>query len=116
MIDEYQNKACEQAYKSQYKIRVGAVVVYKNKIVGKGFNKVHSTGVPKLDGKHAELEALKNTTARYRENSMVFVCRITKCNDLAYSKPCLACQTVMRKMGVKYVWYSTEEGWTRMVL
>ena len=51
----YYKMAIEQAKKSLYKKRVGAVVVYKGKLVGKGYNKVHSTGVPRLDGKHAEL-------------------------------------------------------------
>jgi len=114
----YYKAAIEQAEKSSYKKRVGAIVVYKGKIVGRGFNKVHSTGVPRLDGKHAEIEALKNTTAKYRKGSTVYVCRLTRNGQIAMSKPCDACITVMKKMGVKYVWYTNirETGWEKLCL
>lgn len=116
MNDEFKNLAIQQCLRSAYKYRVGAIVVFKGKVVGKGFNKVHSTGVPKLDGKHAELEAINNTTARFRKGCTVYVCRLTKSNELALAKPCEACQVVMKKMGVKYVWYSSAQGWVRMVM
>lgn len=107
--------AIELCKKSSYKVRMGAVVVHKGKIVGAGCNRAHSTGTP-LDGDHAEKVALYNTTARYRNGSTVYVGRLTRNNEIALAKPCGMCQTVMRKMGVKYVWYSSHTGWTRMVL
>ncbi|KKM03445.1 hypothetical protein LCGC14_1774320 [marine sediment metagenome] len=111
----YYKVAIEQAKKSQYKKRVGAIVVYKGNIVGKGYNKVHSTGVPRLDGKHAELEALGNTTAKYRKGSTVYVCRLTRSGHIAMSKPCPACTVVMKKIGVKYVWYSSsDDTWEKL--
>jgi len=113
--DIYKLIALDQCNKSTYKKRMGAVVVNSKRIVGKGYNKVHSTGLL-LDGKHAELEALYNTKAKNREGSVVYVCRITKLGELALAKPCPACQTVMKKMGVKYVWYSTDADWIRMSL
>lgn len=107
-----------QCWKSSYKKRMGSIVVFRGKVVGKGFNKVHSTGIPRLDGKHAELGALNNTTAKYRKNSVVYVCRLTKDGEIAFAKPCQSCQTVMKKMKVKYVWYSVSanEGWIKMIL
>jgi pyrimidine deaminase RibD-like protein len=101
--------------KSYYKIKIGAVVVYKNKIVGKGYNRVHSTGSP-IESDHAEKVALFNTKARYREGSTVYVGRLSSNDQLAMAKPCPKCQTIMRKMGVKYVWYSSCEGWTRIII
>lgn len=95
---------------------MGAIVVSRGQIVGKGFNKVHSTGHPRLDGKHAELEALNNTTAKHRKDSTVFVCRLTQDGHIAMAKPCRSCYTVMKKMGVKYVWYSTNDRWIKMTL
>ena len=114
--DTFKNEAARLSTKSTYKQPMGAVVVSRGRIVCRGFNKVHSTGVPRLDGKHAELEALKNTTARYRVSSTVYVCRLAKNNSLTLAKPCQACITVMRKMGVKYVWFSTSVGWKRFTL
>lgn len=112
----FKEEAIKQGLKSSYKRRLGAIVVFKNNIVGRGYNKVHSIGVPKLDGKHAEMEALRNTTAKYRDGSTVYVCRLSGSGSLAMSKPCDACKTVMIKMGVKYVWYSHKDGWTRIRL
>lgn len=112
-----QNIAILQCYKSSYKKRLGAVVSFRGKLVGKGFNKVRSTGDPRLDGKHAEIEALNNTTAKYRIGSTVYVCRVTKDDYITMAKPCESCYTVMKKMGVKYVWYSTYNGdWVKMTL
>ncbi len=113
--DIFKAMAIAQCARSFYKKRLGAVVVHKGLAVGMGYNKVHSTGAP-LEGKHAELEALNNTKARYRDGSTVYVCRLTKDDCLAMAKPCIACQTVMKKMGVKYVWYSIPNGWIKMVL
>jgi len=114
--DIYKAAAIVQCTRSTYKQRMGAVVVYKGRVVGMGFNKVHSTGVPRLDGKHAEIEALNNTTAKYRNGSTVYVCRLTKVGNLAMAMPCIPCRTIMKKLGVKYVWYSTNEGWVKMTL
>lgn len=114
--DELKTMALLQCYKSSYKKRMGAIVVSRGQIVGKGFNKVHSTGHPRFDGKHAELEALNNTTAKHRKNSTVFVCRLTQDGRMAMAKPCRSCHTVMKKMGIKYVWYSTENRWIKIIL
>ncbi|KKM60737.1 hypothetical protein LCGC14_1538840 [marine sediment metagenome] len=114
--DTFKYEAMLQSTRSIYKQPMGAVVVCKGQIVGRGFNKVHSTGVPRLDGRHAEREALNNTTAKYRKNSTIYVCRLAKDGSLALAKPCHACYTVMKKMGVKYVWFSTSSDWIRMIL
>ena len=112
--DEFKDIAIQQSYKSAYKQRMGAVVVYRGKIVGQGHNKVHGTGVMRLDGLHAEIEALNHTTAQYRDGSTIYVCRVNKRGDLMLAKPCTACEKKMRKIGVKYCWYSTYGSWTRM--
>jgi len=116
-IKTYKYEAVNQCAKSHYKQHMGAVVVYRGKIVGRGFNKVLSTGCPRLDGKHAELEALNNTTAKYRKGSTVYVCRLTQGGKIAMAKPCSSCHTIMKKMGIKYVWYSiTNNKWAKMIM
>jgi tRNA(Arg) A34 adenosine deaminase TadA len=117
MSDElFKYAAIMQCAKSAYKQRMGAVVVYQGKLVGKGFNKVHHIGVPRLDGLHAEIEALNNTTAKYRDGCTVYVCRVNKRGNVMLAKPCPACEKKMKKIGVKYVWYSTYGSWEKMVL
>ena len=112
--NEFRQTAMQQSHKSAYKQRLGAVVVYRGKIVGRGCNKVHGTGVIRLDGLHAEIEALNNTTAQYRSGSTVYVCRVNRQGDLMLAKPCAACEKKMGKIGVKYCWYSTYGSWLRM--
>jgi tRNA(Arg) A34 adenosine deaminase TadA len=112
----FKNEAINQCRKSSYKQRLGAVVVYKGKIVGKGCNKVMGTGKTRIDGFHAEIEAINNTPAIYRKNSTVYVCRINKIENIMMSKPCHGCETILRKLGVKYVWYSQSGEWKKMVL
>jgi pyrimidine deaminase RibD-like protein len=111
----YKNEAIKQCLKSSYKYRMGAVVIRKGNIVGKGCNIVHSNGIV-AEGKHAEIGALINTKAKYRDGSTVYVCRLTKSDKIALARPCKACQIIMKKMGVKYAWYSTPNGWLRMTL
>lgn len=108
--------AIETTEKSCFRQKLAAVVVYRGQIVGRGHNFAHSTGKQYTDGQHAEITALNNTTARYRKGSTVYVTRI-KGDILKMAKPCERCQTIMKKMGVKYVWYSNNESrWYRMVL
>jgi len=110
-------EAISQAHKSVFAQRLGAVVVSNNKIVGRGFNYAHSTGQPFGDGEHAEVAALNNTTAKYRKNSTVYVVRLDKFDTVRNSKPCSTCITIMQKLGVKYAWYSDDDGsWHRMML
>ena len=114
--DVFKQVAIIQCYKSTYKQRLGAVVVFKGKMVGRGFNKVTGNGKIGNDGIHAEIEAINNTPASSRNGSVVYVCRINKKGELMMSKPCHACEVVLRKLGVKRVWYSELGGWKRWAL
>ena len=114
--ETFKAEAILQSRKSSYKQRLGAVVVYKGGIVGKGHNKVLGTGNIRSDGFHAEIEALNNCPASYRDGSTVYVCRINKKEEVVMAKPCHACEVKMRKMGVKYVWYSKSGIWEKMIL
>lgn len=115
--DDFIEAAKKMAQKSSFKVQMGAVIVKRKQLVGRGCNYAHSTGQIHGDGEHAEISALNNTTARYREGSTVYVCRV-KDDMLMMAKPCNACETVMRKMGVKSVWYSTgkDDQWDKMEL
>jgi len=112
---EFFQAALNEAKKSSYKIPLGAIVIHKNKIVGRGHNVVCSTGTIH-DGLHAEIAAINDTTARFRKDSVVIVGRVNKNNELAMAKPCARCETVLKKLGIKRVWYSCEGEWHRMDL
>lgn len=114
-MHEFFQAALSEARKSSYKVPMGAVVVYKNKIVGRGCNIAHSTGEIN-DGIHAEIAAINDATAKYRKDSILVVGRTNKNDELAIAKPCQSCETILKKLGVKRVWFSTETGWQRMDL
>ena len=114
--DLFKDAAVIQSHKSSYKQKLGAIVVFKGDIVGKGHNKVLGTGNIRTDGFHAEIEALNNCNASQRKGATVYVCRINKKEEIVMAKPCHACEVKMRKMGVKYVWYSKSGEWEKMVL
>lgn len=107
--------ALTEAQKSSYRIPMGAVVVVKNKVVGAGHNIVHSTGMVG-ESQHAEISAINDTPAKLRPGSVVIVGRTNKSNELAMAKPCASCETVLRKLGVKAVWYSDVDGWKKIYL
>lgn len=111
----FHKEAIVQCLRSKYKWPLGAVVVSRGKIVGRGYNRVYSTGTT-LDGIHAEINALQNTLAWYRKGSTVYVCRMKKSGELALAKPCEKCQHVMKKMGVSRAWYTNEGRWEKMDL
>ena len=112
----FKEEAFNQCKKSAYKQRLGAVVVHKGKIVGKGYNKVLGTGTLRVDGLHAEIEAINNSPAMCRQDATVYVCRINKKDEIVMSKPCHGCETVLRKLGIKYVWYTQAGLWKKMTL
>ncbi|MFA5024299.1 MAG: hypothetical protein WC523_05045 [Patescibacteria group bacterium] len=114
--DIFKDQAICQSQKSVYKQHHGAVVIFKGKIVGKGYNKVLGLGVMTNNGIHAEIHALNNAPANCRKNSTVYVCRVSKKGRLVLSKPCHSCAVVMKKLGVKYVWYTVADAWKKMIL
>ena len=71
----------KKAY-STYEVPVGAVIVYKDKIIGRGFNKKESTKNPLA---HAELLAIKEAS----ENLDRW--RLTDCTMYVTLEPCPMC-------------------------
>lgn len=115
--ESFIREAMDQARKSSFSQRLGAVVVNNNRVVGRGFNYAHSTGQPFGDGEHAEVAALNNTTAKFRKESTVYVVRLDKTGNIRNSKPCGTCVKIMQKLGVKYAWHANDDGeWCRIIL
>ena len=103
----YRQEALKESFKSSYKFSLGAVIVRRGKIVGRGCNYVCYQGGRKyLNGTHAEIAALNDTQAYERTGSTVYVARWRKSQTLGCAKPCGMCQSILRKKGIKTVWYS----------
>jgi deoxycytidylate deaminase len=99
------------AEKSSYHHKLGAVVVFKNKIIGLGFNKpskTHTRANTPFNTIHAELDAILQAGDQCR-NAEIYVYREYKNGSPANAKPCKYCEELIRLVGIKKVYY-TDEG------
>ena len=94
------------------KFRLGAVLVNKNSIVSVGTNsyKTHPlmskrTEWPYL---HAEQHAIVRAGVDNCEGLDLYIARVKKDNSLALSKPCNVCAELIRDVGIKNIYYSTD--------
>lgn len=119
--------AREVSYLSDYKgTHVGAVVVYKKYIISTGFNSQKTSprqyrynlyrGFRNVKGchhtQHAELAALNHLIGKDIDwaNVSIFVYRELKDGTPACSKPCPACDKLIKNLGIKTVYYIDREG------
>ena len=108
--------AIEQANKSDYHYRIGAVIFDKKRILSTGYNKAHSTK-KKLHPKfrkwetsiHAEAMAILNAKCDLKGKSILIV-RMNAGNNLNAITPCEHCMSYLQYVGIKNVYYSDENG------
>lgn len=104
----YLDIAAKNALKSPMGHKHGAIVVYRGKIIGSGYNYyISSFSI------HAEVAAISNIKGKYKrflQECELYVVRIGPDkfnNPLKYSKPCCNCQNTIRKYNIKKAFYST---------
>ena len=105
------------------KFRHGAVLVHHGVVLNASHNKdkpcsfgsrfrCKSKGQATL---HAELGAILNMPRESTEGSDIYVVRINYDGEFRNSKPCPMCQQAMSFVGIKRVFYSTQEGHFEMM-
>jgi cytidine deaminase len=115
-IENWQKESKKIAERATFRHKLGAVVIQRNKVVGTGHCIVPQNGLIH-EGICAERKAIKNTLARNRIGSEIYVCRINRRGDYLLSKPCVICQMVLKKVGVSRVFYSIDNSrWGKMEL
>ena len=103
--------------------KMGCVVVYKNKIIGMGFNSMKTHPLQKEYNKvrfnedrsphciHAEMHALLPIRYMDVDWSKVRVYTYRLCREDrsrgALARPCPSCQAFMRDLGIKHIYYTT---------
>ena len=115
------------------KFKVGCIVVYKNKIIGQGFNSYKTHPLQQLynqlrfedDGVsphklHAEMHALipiRNLDIDWNKVS-VYIYRIKKSNKNGFgmARPCLSCMGLIKELGIKEINYTTEDGFANEII
>jgi len=94
--------------------RHGSVIVYKNRIVGVGFNqsKTH-THSPHFHAKqiHAEFAAVLNSRKNDFKGHEIYVFRRDKLGRINESRPCIFCLRMIKQLGFKVVHYSSLHGY-----
>ena len=128
-INHYFNLARNACYYSDFmKARLGAVLIYKGKVMSVGWNSTKTSPLQRqlnryrgydVDASeahntlHAEVACL--TKARDLDidwgRASIFVYRIKKDGSAGLSYPCKGCMALIKSMGIKNIYFSTENGW-----
>ena len=101
-MDKYLEILYKLAYKSYKKdeIPVGSIVVYKGKIIGKGFNNRQKSHF--VCG-HAEINAIKQA------EKFLGDWRLNDCELYSTLKPCNMCNEVIRSSRINKVYYLIDQ-------
>lgn len=104
-----------------YKTKIGCVVVYKHKIISSGCNKYKTNPLQKKYNKyrfkedagkhcvHAEVDALLPLIGRKDidfSHVSLYIYRQYKNGDLAMSRPCPACSSLIKSLGIRNLNYT----------
>lgn len=122
----YFDKARQVATISDFnKFHIGCVAVYRGQIIGVGFNcnKTHhkqkfynkyrnpsKTMLPKL---HAEISCINKIRGYGIDFSKVklYIYRIRKDQPHGLARPCPSCMAAIRDLGIKEIYYTTNDGY-----
>lgn len=122
----YFAKAMQVATISDYrKIQVGCVAVYQRQIIGAGFNcnKTHpvqktynsfreqsETMLPKLHAEISCLNQIKNLNINFSKVKL-YVYRLRRDRPYGMSRPCPSCMAAIKDLGIRNIYYTTDEGY-----
>lgn len=120
------NTAAQLAEYSTYsKEKVGCVIVYHNKIISTGYNKDRTDPLQKKYNEernvpdwtvhtlHAEIDAIKHIMDLpiNWNNVSIYIYRKRKDQPFGLARPCKACMKLIKDIGIKHVYYTSNEGY-----
>ena len=108
------------------RIKIGAVAVYKHRIISSGFNSVKTAPIQKKYNiyrfsedtphcLHAELSCLKPLIGRNDidfKNVELYIYRSIKGNELALARPCPSCMKLITELGIKNIYFTNNGGFS----
>jgi len=122
----YFDKARKTANISDYhKIHIGCVAVYHGSIIGIGCNcnKTHpiqkkynkyrkSSGsmLPKLHAEISCINSIKNLDVNFGKVKL-YIYRIRRDQPFGLSRPCSSCMAAIKDLGIKDIYYTTNDGY-----
>lgn len=123
---KYFDKARQAAMISDYyKTHIGCVAVYQGTIIGIGcncnkthpmqqkYNKYRKKPYGLLPKLHAEINCL-NSVKHFDINFSkvkLYIYRIRKDQPFGLARPCLSCMAAIKDLGVKDIYYTTNDGY-----
>ena len=123
---KYFNKAHQIATISDYKKQhVGCVAVYQGQVIGLGCNcnKTHPTQkyynqyrkpsdsmLPKLHAEISCLNQIKHLDINFSKVKL-YIYRIRKDQPFGMARPCPSCMAAIRDLGVRNIFYTTNDGY-----
>lgn len=101
-IDFFMAQALELASRGAVlgEVPVGAIIVYKNNIIGRGFNAPISQNDPSA---HAEIQAMRNA-AQHLGNY-----RLVDCDLFVSLEPCVMCAGAIMHARVRHLFYGAND-------
>lgn len=95
--------------------KMGAVIARGKKILGVGFNdpyKTHPQSNTRYQFIHAELSAILNARTDLN-GACIYIYRSGQHERPMLSKPCDCCMELLRRAGIKTIFYSTNGGYAK---
>lgn len=103
-------EAYNQALKSEMNFNHGAVLIYRGKIIGRGYNTYFNTNSEDKNSLHAEAMAIQDGLKRINEMKLkhcnLIIIRVNGGGNCVNSKPCERCTRLINKHCIKKVYYS----------
>jgi len=96
--------AVKEAQKSTFYFKLGAIGLYKGQVVSKAYNVSSSNPELKYFPSRFSFHAEARACIRAKKVDTIIVVRVNP-TGLACSFPCSSCQKIMKKYGVKTVFY-----------
>lgn len=128
-INRYLDMAKEVSKYSDFtRQHLGAVAIYRGSLLATGYNTCKTSPLQKkynLERKYMVEASFKNTNSLHAEVACLskiryldidfskvrlYVYREHKNGVKALARPCPACQKMIKDMGIKEVWFTTENG------
>jgi tRNA(Arg) A34 adenosine deaminase TadA len=104
------DEAYSQALKSNMNSNHGAVLIYRGRIIGKGFNTYNSSNCTEKSSLHAEISAINNALRKIHSSELkkceLVIIRVNKLGECLNSKPCCNCEKAICNYNIKKVFYS----------
>mgnify|MGYP005657575445 FL=1 len=106
----YYQEAYNQALKSEMNFNHGAVLIYRGKIIGRGYNTYFNTNSNEKNSLHAEVSAINDGLKRVSHEELkrceLVIIRVNGGGQCVNSKPCDKCTKFINKHCIRRVYHS----------